>query len=100
MEDYAQRNGFTNVRHFTDDGVSGTTFDRDGFKAMIAKVEAGNVSTIIVKVRAKLSSSGNVHGSDPVNRTQMIVKEVCMPQRKALPHHRPISGADENTIPN
>lgn len=29
--------------------MSGTTFDRDGFKAMIAEVEAGNVSTIIVK---------------------------------------------------
>ena len=49
LEDYAQRNGFTNVRHFTDDGVSGTTFDREGFKAMIAEVEAGNVTTIIVK---------------------------------------------------
>ena len=49
LEDYAKRNGFTNVCHFTDDGVSGTTFDRDGFKAMIAEVEAGKVSTIIVK---------------------------------------------------
>ena len=49
LEDYAKRNGFTNVRHFTDDGVSGTTFDREGFKAMIAEVEAGNVETIIVK---------------------------------------------------
>ena len=34
---------------YIDDGVSGTTFDRDGFKTMIAEVEAGNVSTIIVK---------------------------------------------------
>ena len=49
LEDYAKRNGFTNVFHFTDDGVSGTTFDRDGFKAMIAEVEAGNVEAIIVK---------------------------------------------------
>ena len=49
LEDYAKRNSFTNVRHFTDDGVSGTTFDREGFKAMIAEVEAGNVATIIVK---------------------------------------------------
>ena len=49
MEDYAKRNSFTNVRHFTDDGVSGTTFDREGFKAMIAEVEAGNVAKIIVK---------------------------------------------------
>lgn len=49
LEDYAKRNSFTNVHHFTDDGVSGTTFDREGFKAMIAEVEAGNVATIIVK---------------------------------------------------
>ena len=49
LETYAKQNGFTNVRHFTDDGVSGTTFDREGFKAMIAEVEAGNVATIIVK---------------------------------------------------
>lgn len=34
---------------YIDDGVSGTTFDRDGFKAMIAEVEARNASTIIVK---------------------------------------------------
>ena len=49
LEDFCKRNSFTNVRHFTDDGVSGTTFDRDGFKAMIAEVEAGTVATIIVK---------------------------------------------------
>lgn len=49
LEDYAKRNGFTSIRHFTDDGVSGTTFDRKGFQAMIAEVEAGAVATIIVK---------------------------------------------------
>ena len=49
LEDYARRNSFTNIRHFTDDGVSGTTFDRKGFQAMIAEVEAGAVATIIVK---------------------------------------------------
>ena len=26
LEDNARKNGFTNVRHFTDDGVRGTTF--------------------------------------------------------------------------
>lgn len=49
LEDYARRNNFHNIRHFTDDGVSGTTFDRKGFQAMIAEVEAGKVATIIVK---------------------------------------------------
>ena len=49
LEDFAGRNGFRNIRHFTDDGVSGTTFEREGFQKMIAEVEAGNVGTVIVK---------------------------------------------------
>lgn len=49
LEDYARKNGFVNIRHFIDDGVSGTTFDREGFQSMIAEVEAGNVAVIIVK---------------------------------------------------
>lgn len=28
LEDYARKNGFTNIRHFTDDGIRGTTFKR------------------------------------------------------------------------
>ena len=49
LEDYARKNGFANIRHFTDDGISGTTFDRKGFQEMIAEVENGNVATVIVK---------------------------------------------------
>lgn len=49
LEDYARKNAFRNLRHFTDDGVSGTTFERVGFQAMIAEIEAGNVETVIVK---------------------------------------------------
>ena len=29
LEDYARRNGFTNIRHFTDDGFSGVNFKRN-----------------------------------------------------------------------
>lgn len=49
LESYAHKNGYSPIRHFTDDGVSGTTFEREGFQAMIAEVEAGNVETVIVK---------------------------------------------------
>ena len=49
LESYAHKNGYSPIRHFTDDGVSGTTFEREGFQAMIAEVEAGNVSAVIVK---------------------------------------------------
>ncbi len=49
LEDYARKNNFGNCRHFTDDGYSGVNFNRPGFQALIAEVEAGNVGQIIVK---------------------------------------------------
>jgi DNA invertase Pin-like site-specific DNA recombinase len=49
LEDYALKNGFANLSHFTDDGISGTTFDRKGWSAMLAEVEAGNVVAVICK---------------------------------------------------
>ena len=49
LEDYARRNGFPNPTHFTDDGISGTRFDRPGFTEMMKEIEAGNVEAVIVK---------------------------------------------------
>ena len=54
LEDFAAKNGFADVRHFSDDGVSGTTFERRGFKEMIAEIEAGNVGVVIVKDMSRL----------------------------------------------
>ena len=54
LEDYAHRNGFGNIRHFTDDGFSGVNFNRPSFQALIKEVEAGNVATIIVKDMSRL----------------------------------------------
>jgi len=54
LEDYAAKNGFENIRHFTDDGVSGTTFDRKGFRAMIAEIESGNVGAVICKDMSRI----------------------------------------------
>ena len=49
LEDYARQMGFSNIRHFTDDGYTGTNFNRPGFQAMLEEVEAGNIATVIVK---------------------------------------------------
>ena len=54
LEDHARRNGFTNIRHFTDDGFSGVNFNRPSFQELIKEVEAGNVATIIVKDMSRL----------------------------------------------
>ncbi len=49
LENYARENGFDNIKHFSDDGYSGTNFNRPAFTELLAEVEAGNVGTIIVK---------------------------------------------------
>ena len=49
LEDFARRNGLPNPTHFTDDGISGTRFDRPGFLAMMEEVEAGRVEAIVIK---------------------------------------------------
>ena len=56
LEDYARRNGFENIRHFTDDGFSGVNFNRPGFQSLIKEVEAGNVGTFIVNVKQSESA--------------------------------------------
>lgn len=54
LEEYARRNGLGNIRHFTDDGISGTRFDRPGFTAMLEQIEQGNVAVVCIKDMSRL----------------------------------------------
>jgi len=50
LEKYSKDNGYTNIKHFSDDGYSGTRFDdRPGFTEMMSEVDAGNISIILTK---------------------------------------------------
>ncbi len=49
LEDYAKNNGYTNTLHFTDDGFSGGSFERPGWKQMLSRIENGDIGTVIVK---------------------------------------------------
>lgn len=49
LEAYARDNGFTNCRHYTDDGYSGGNFDRPGWQQLLADIEVGIVKTVLVK---------------------------------------------------
>ncbi|MBT9669100.1 recombinase, partial [Roseburia hominis] len=42
------------MRWYTDDGYSGANFQRPGFQAMLADIEAGKVGTVIVKDMSRL----------------------------------------------
>lgn len=49
LEEYARQHGLRNIRHFWDDGYSGTNFNRPGFNSLMEEIEAGHVATLIVK---------------------------------------------------
>jgi DNA invertase Pin-like site-specific DNA recombinase len=49
LEDYANHHGFGNILHISDDGYSGTNFDRPGWKQLLSEIEAKNGGVVIVK---------------------------------------------------
>jgi DNA invertase Pin-like site-specific DNA recombinase len=54
LEEYAIKNGFTNFIHLTDDGWSGTRWDRPGYMQMMEKVDNGEVGQICIKDMSRL----------------------------------------------
>ena len=43
LTSFAKKNGFRNTKIFIDDGVSGVTFNRQGFKEMFKMIESDQV---------------------------------------------------------
>ncbi len=54
LEKYAADNGFENILFFSDDGYSGTNFNRPAWKELMKMVESDEVTTIIVKDMSRL----------------------------------------------
>jgi DNA invertase Pin-like site-specific DNA recombinase len=74
---YAREHHFPNPTFFVDDGVSGVTFDRPGFQAMLAEIEAGNVAVAITKDLSRLGRNSALTGlytnfTFPQNGTRFI----------------------------
>ena len=60
LADYARSQGFTNIRHYTDDGTSGVRFEREAWQELIADVGAGKIAQVLCKeayVKQKLKIS-------------------------------------------
>ena len=49
LENYANKNGYTNILHFTYDGYSGGSFERPAWKKFIEGIENNIIDTVIVK---------------------------------------------------
>ena len=54
LEQYAQKNGYENVVHYTDDGYSGGNFDRPGWKRLVEDIQSEKVKTLIVKDMSRI----------------------------------------------
>lgn len=51
---YAREHHFTITREYTDDGYSGTTFNRPGFRQMITDIEHGELRLVLTKDLSRL----------------------------------------------
>ncbi len=54
LENYAQKEGYSDITHLTDDGWSGTRWDRPAIIKLIEEVERGNVEVLLVKDMSRL----------------------------------------------
>lgn len=54
LQKYSGEQGFDIFGEYIDDGVSGTTFERESFKRMIADVEDGKIGIILCKDLSRL----------------------------------------------
>lgn len=59
---YAREYHFPNPTFFVDDGVSGVTYDRPGFQAMLAEIEAERVAVCITKDLSRLGRNSALTG--------------------------------------
>ncbi len=58
LENYANSKGYSNLKHYSDDGWSGASFDRPAWNKLIEDVKADKVAIVIVK---DLSRVGRDH---------------------------------------
>ena len=54
LMDFAKAHDLPSPVHFTDDGISGTRFDRPGFMAMMDEVNNGNIRIICIKDMSRM----------------------------------------------
>ena len=55
LSQYAKQHRMSETEFFIDDGYSGTNFQRPGWQELIARVEKGEVSTIICKDSSRMA---------------------------------------------
>ena len=82
LKEYAENNGYSNIRFYADDGYTGTDFNRPDFQRMMEEVENGIIQTILVKDMSRFGRNYILVG-------QYV--ELVLPQ-----HHVRVIGVTDN----
>ena len=82
LKEYAENNGYSNIRFYADDGYTGTDFNRPDFQRMMEEVEHGIIQTILVKDMSRFGRNYILVG-------QYV--ELVLPQ-----HHVRVIGVTDN----
>ena len=98
LEKYATEQGFTHLRHYTDDGWSGTNFDRPDWKRMLADIEDGTIGCVIVKDMSRigrnyLEVSFYTHKFSKLKKSKKSPGSITTPRH---PHRFENSGKTQN----
>jgi len=54
LQEYAERNGLVPYVHISDDGFSGTNWDRPGWQKVVGEIEAGNAVNLLIKDMSRM----------------------------------------------
>lgn len=54
LENYCKQNGFNHIRHYTDDGYSGSNFDRPAWKQLMEDVDKGLIGCLLAKDMSRI----------------------------------------------
>ena len=75
------------VREYADDGVSGTTYDREGWKALMSDLESGVIEGFVVKDSSRF-------GRNSIESGILLEKEFPKMNGGGDPRHHDIGGRD------
>ena len=75
LESYAQQRGYTNCRHYTDDGWSGGNFERPAWKQLIADIEAGNALLRELKAAVKKLAQEVLHSLPELAKSMEFLRQ-------------------------
>lgn len=94
LEQYASKNGFTNIIHYVDDGYSGTNFDRPDFQRLMNDIKLGKIGVIITKDLSRLGRDHITTGYllesyFPDNKVRFIAINDDVDSEKGIPDFAP-----------